>query len=71
MLGFGRPSILHRALCQRRADAERHNAMTPEEFIAQEIDPLLEKISREGMASLTRSERKLLAKAREKMTGKD
>ena len=42
---------------------------TPEEFIAQEIDPLLEKISREGMGSLTRAERKLLAKAREKIAG--
>jgi hypothetical protein len=28
---------------------------------------LLEKISREGMASLTRAERRLLAKAREKI----
>jgi Uncharacterized membrane protein (homolog of Drosophila rhomboid) len=50
---------------------ERHNAMTPEEFIAQEIDPLLEKISRDGMGSLTRAERRLLAKAREKIEGKD
>src|SRR2546430_1679215 len=70
LLGFGRPSILQRALSQRRAEAERHNAMTSEEFIAQEIDPLLDKISREGMESLTRSERKLLAKARAKIGGK-
>ncbi len=71
LLGFGRPSILQRALSQRRAEAERFNAMTPEEFIAQEIDPLLEKISREGMGSLTRAEKKLLAKAREKMSDKN
>ena len=71
LLGFGRPSILQRALTQRRAEVERYNAMTPEEFIAQEIDPLLDKISREGMASLTRAERKLLAKAREKISGKN
>jgi membrane associated rhomboid family serine protease len=69
LLGFGRPSILQRALTQRRAEAERFDAMTPEEFIAEQIDPLLEKISREGMASLTRAERRLLARAREKMTG--
>jgi hypothetical protein len=43
--------------------------MTPEQFIAEEIDPVLDKISREGMDSLTRAERRLLAKAREKMTG--
>lgn len=71
LLGFGRPSILQRALSQRRAEAERYNAMTAEEFIAQEIDPLLDKISREGMGSLTRAERKLLAKAREKMSDKN
>jgi membrane associated rhomboid family serine protease len=67
LLGFGRPSILQRALSQRRAEAERYNAMTAEEFIAREIDPLLDKISREGMESLTRAERRLLAKAREKI----
>lgn len=71
LLGFGRPSILQRALSQRRAEAERYNAMTAEEFITQEIDPLLDKISREGIASLTRAERKLLAKAREKMSGQN
>jgi hypothetical protein len=31
------------------------------------VDPLLEKISREGMQSLTRSERRTLAMAREKL----
>ena len=67
LLGFGRPSILQRALRQRRADAERYRAMTPEQFISEEVDPLLDKISREGIGSLTRSERRLLAKAREKI----
>ena len=69
LLGFGRPSILQRALSQRRAEVERYEMMSPEEFIAQEIDPLLEKISREGMGSLTRAEKRLLAKAREKIAG--
>jgi len=69
LLGFGRPSILQRALSQRRAEVERYETMSPEEFIAQEIDPLLEKISREGMGSLTRAEKRLLAKAREKIAG--
>jgi membrane associated rhomboid family serine protease len=70
LLGFGRPSILQRALSQRRAEAERYESMTPEEFIAEKIDPLLEKISREGMSSLTRTERRLLARAREKIADK-
>jgi membrane associated rhomboid family serine protease len=69
LLGFGRPSILQRALTQRRTEEERHRAMTPEQFIAEEVDPLLEKISREGMTSLTRAEKRVLAKAREKIVG--
>lgn len=70
LLGFGRPSILQRALSQRRTETERLRAMSPEQFIAEEIDPLLDKISREGMASLSRAERRLLAKAREKIADK-
>jgi len=69
LLGFGRPSILQRALRQRRAEAERYRTMTAEQFISQEVDPILDKISREGMESLTRSERRLLAKAPEKIAG--
>jgi membrane associated rhomboid family serine protease len=67
LLGFGRPSIVQRVLTQRRAAIERYRHMTAEQFIAEEIDPLLEKISREGMQSLTRAERRTLARAREKM----
>lgn len=67
LLGFGRPSIVQRLLTQRRTGLERYRQMTPEQFIAEEIDPLLDKISRDGMQSLTRSERRTLAKAREKM----
>src|SRR4051794_6995747 len=70
LLGFGRPSILQRALTQRRAADERYRAMSADQFIAEEVDPLLDKISREGIASLTRSERRVLAKAREKLEGK-
>ena len=69
LLGFGRPSILQRMLRQRRAEADRIHAMTPEQFISEQIDPLLDKISREGMGSLTRAEKRLLAKAREKIGG--
>jgi membrane associated rhomboid family serine protease len=71
LLGFGRPSILQRALSQRRAEAERYRVMTTEQFISEEIDPVLDKISREGMGSLTRGERRLLARAREKMAGEN
>ena len=67
LLGFGRPSFLQRALHQRKANAERYRQMNAEQFIAEEVDPLLEKISREGINSLTRAERRILAQAREKL----
>ena len=38
-----------------------------EEFMREEIDPILDKIAREGMQSLTRHERKILESARELM----
>ena len=67
LLGFGHPSWLRRLLRRRREAAERVQRMTPAEFIEHEIDPLLEKISRNGMQSLTRAERRLLFQAREKV----
>jgi membrane associated rhomboid family serine protease len=70
LLGFGRASILQRALRQRRVDAERYRAMTPDQFISEEVDPILDKISREGLQSLTWSERRTLARAQEKIAGK-
>jgi membrane associated rhomboid family serine protease len=67
LLGFGHASWLRRLLKRRREAAERVQRMTPAEFIEHEIDPLLEKISRKGMQSLTKAERRLLFQAREKV----
>lgn len=66
LLGFGHPSWLQRKLSERRAAAQRISRMTRAEFIQCEIDPVLEKISRSGMHSLTRAERRLLAGAGDK-----
>lgn len=41
--------------------------MTSDEFIRREIDPILDKIAREGMQSLTRRERKILESAKDLM----
>jgi membrane associated rhomboid family serine protease len=68
LLGFGRPSFLQRALRRRRIESERRQRMSLDEFITEEIDPLLEKISQTGIESLTRSERRTLAQVREKIT---
>lgn len=70
LLGFGRPSVVQRALHQRKVSADRYRQLNAEQFIAEEIDPLLEKISREGLHSLTRRERRTLTRAREKLAEK-
>jgi hypothetical protein len=41
--------------------------MSIEQLMTEEIDPLLEKISRKGFVSLTKSERRSLGRARDKI----
>lgn len=67
LLGFGRTSFLQRVLRQRREKAERYEQMSVAQLMTEEIDPLLEKISVHGFVSLTRSERRALLKARDKI----
>lgn len=69
-LGFGNPLFFQRYLFEKRQRAARIERMTPDQFISAEIDPILEKISREGMHSLTRAERKILDQGREKIAAK-
>ena len=68
LLGFGQPLFIQRSLQRRRIALERQRHMSVEEFISEEIDPVLEKISRSGLDSLTRRERRLLSQARERMS---
>ena len=46
---------------------ERERRMTPREYVSEKIDPILEKISRHGIGSLTAEERRVLDKGREKI----
>ncbi len=50
-----------------RTKTERSAPPRPEEFISQEVDPILDKISAHGIQSLTEQERKTLEAARSKM----
>lgn len=70
LLGFGRPSFLQRFLRQRRVEAERYQHLTVEQLMTEEIDPLLEKISQRGFIGLSRSERRSLLKARDRILQK-
>lgn len=68
-LGFGRPFWFQRLMFDRRQREARLDRMPAGQFVAEEIDPILEKIARSGMASLTRAERKLLDRGRAKIDG--
>ncbi len=71
LLGFGQPSFLQRFLRHHKVEAERIRHLSLGDLMTQEIDPLLEKISRDGVFSLTRSERRLLSQARQRMLQRD
>jgi membrane associated rhomboid family serine protease len=52
----------------RSSAAARDGLFSPEEFIENEVDPILEKISAQGLQSLTAREREILETARRKIT---
>lgn len=69
-LGFGNPLAIQRYIFEKRRRAARLERMSAEQFISAEIDPILDKISRQGMHSLSRAERKILEKGRDKIAAK-
>jgi membrane associated rhomboid family serine protease len=66
-LGYGNPLRIQRYFFEKRLREERRKHMTPGQFINEEIDPILEKISRDGIRSLTRAEKRILEMGREKI----
>lgn len=66
-LGFGNPMWFQRLAFERRQRERRIERMSTEDFISAEIDPILEKISRQGIRSLSRAERKVLDHCRKKI----
>jgi len=69
-LGYGGAFWLQRMFRDRKRLQERRERMNPTEFISEEIDPILDKISREGIHSLTRAERRILELGRDKIANK-
>jgi membrane associated rhomboid family serine protease len=66
-LGFGNPMWFQRRRFEREQRELRIERMSAEDFMRMEMDPILEKISRHGMQSLSRAERKMLEQGREKL----
>ncbi len=52
---------------KRQSPRARRGSQSVEDYLREEIDPILDKISREGMHSLTKQERKILESARDLM----
>jgi membrane associated rhomboid family serine protease len=50
-----------------RAKSRSQGDLPPEEFLSKEVDPILDKISAQGIQSLTERERRILEAARERM----
>lgn len=69
-LGFGNPLAIQRYIFNKRQRAARLERMSADQFISAEIDPILDKIARDGMHSLSRAERKILEKGREKIAAR-
>ncbi len=69
-LGYGNPLWIQRVIFDRRQRESRRARMSPDDFLALEVDPILEKISQSGMQSLTRTERKMLELGRDKLASK-
>src|ERR1035437_4901212 len=58
----------HRAAAQwGQSTARADEDLPPDEFLSKAVDPILDKISAQGIQSLTERERKILETAREKM----
>jgi membrane associated rhomboid family serine protease len=67
-LGFGGPWRLERCWRERRNRELRLERMSCDQFMREQVDPVLEKIRRDGLKSLTRAERAVLQRARQKLS---
>ena len=47
--------------------SDRERRMSAREYVSEQIDPILDKISLHGIGSLTEEDRRALAKGREKL----
>ncbi len=70
-LGFGNPWWIQRRMMERRQREERLDRMSPDQYMTEEIDPILDKIARDGIRSLSRRERRILERGRDKISQKE
>jgi len=69
LLGFGSSLSYHKLIRERAENDRRIEQMNWDEFVSSELDPILEKIARQGLHSLTRREKAILRQSRRKLEG--
>jgi membrane associated rhomboid family serine protease len=67
ILGFGSPLPCEMALRQQLAERARARRLPLRLYLAAYVDPVLEKIHRHGIRSLSRAEKQILRQARQKV----
>jgi membrane associated rhomboid family serine protease len=70
-LGFGNSFWWERRSQDRRQKQERLERMSADQFVEEQIDPILDKIAREGMQSLTKEEKRLLERGSAKIAARE
>jgi membrane associated rhomboid family serine protease len=70
-LGFGKSFWWERRKHDRRQREERLDRMTADQFVEEQVDPILDKIAREGIQSLTKEEKRMLAQGSAKITERE
>jgi rhomboid family protein len=66
-LGFGNPLLWQRWWWKRDAERRRLDRMPADQFVREQLDPVLEKIARRGIGSLSRAEKNILQQGRRKI----
>jgi hypothetical protein len=70
-LGFGNSFWWERRKQIRRQQQERMERMSADQFVEEQVDPILEKIARDGLHSLTKDERRMLERGSAKIAARE
>lgn len=70
-LGFGNSFWWERRKQDRRQREERLQRMSADQFVEEQVDPILDKIAREGIQSLTKEEKRMLEQGSAKIVERE
>jgi membrane associated rhomboid family serine protease len=70
-LGFGNSFWWERRKQDRQQKKERLERMSADQFLEEQVDPILDKIAREGLQSLTKEEKRMLEQGSAKILARE